>query len=663
MRKKFIAVYALIGVLALGSTTLTSCVDDNESASVTAVRDAKAAQLNALAAQANADASVKEALAALKQAEAEAATIKNEFDQQKYAMKLEKLEAEYAAQIAEQNKIQAANEQQILKDLSAYQVSLYNSYNTVQNQVVAVSNEIAQKYVEVAKLESGITSAEAAAKAQLVGLRMDSVALAAEREAYVAMGTNDYQDRLKEYNTELVNQANQEKDYNAKEQALTQALTDFNNAKYQIEGKKGAELNIPGRSGGELLPGDDSATPGEGDAEEVKYDIAPAAGAAAAAAGLKDMTADDGVLDGITVLNTETVKPEGYEGTEISFTKYSLNNAGIAQAKKQLEEAVETATANLGKETDAAATWYDANENGYYDSGDVIGTWTDENKDKEVAESEIETEGVSAYAIKKCLENALEDAQEALTKVQEDEDATDEDLAGAQNAVEQLQYSLYNFEDGTTKINDLTMKSAEEALADAQADLAEFNGYVTSLTAGSTDYTAYEKSIQDLMDNQGAAYVAAEEALNDAAYTLAQTQGRVTALANMVGYWDDKDNDGVVDDNEKNTVVEGTTPNIEQLIADCDQKIAEKNQTIEDTQLIVKKVTVGSNTAEALYQTLIDNANAELDELEAELAMLQESATYWREQLEASIKGETTVPETPSTDTETPAEGEEAPAA
>ena len=663
MRKKFIAVYALIGVLALGSTTLTSCVDDNESASVTAVRDAKAAQLNALAAQANADASVKEALAALKQAEAEAATIKNEFDQQKYAMKLEKLEAEYAAQIAEQNKIQAANEQQILKDLSAYQVSLSNSYNTVQNQVVAVSNEIAQKYVEVAKLESGITSAEAAAKAQLVGLRMDSVALAAEREAYVAMGTNDYQDRLKEYNTELVNQANQEKDYNAKEQALTQALTDFNNAKYQIEGKKGAELNIPGRSGGELLPGDDSATPGEGDAEEVKYDIAPAAGAAAAAAGLKDMTADDGVLDGITVLNTETVKPEGYEGTEISFTKYSLNNAGIAQAKKQLEEAVETATANLGKETDAAATWYDANENGYYDSGDVIGTWTDENKDKEVAESEIETEGVSAYAIKKCLENALEDAQEALTKVQEDEDATDEDLAGAQNAVEQLQYSLYNFEDGTTKINDLTMKSAEEALADAQADLAEFNGYVTSLTAGSTDYTAYEKSIQDLMDNQGAAYVAAEEALNDAAYTLAQTQGRVTALANMVGYWDDKDNDGVVDDNEKNTVVEGTTPNIEQLIADCDQKIAEKNQTIEDTQLIVKKVTVGSNTAEALYQTLIDNANAELDELEAELAMLQESATYWREQLEASIKGETTVPETPSTDTETPAEGEEAPAA
>lgn len=48
MRKKFIGVYALMAVLALG-TTVTSCVDDNESASVTAIRDAKAKQLESLA--------------------------------------------------------------------------------------------------------------------------------------------------------------------------------------------------------------------------------------------------------------------------------------------------------------------------------------------------------------------------------------------------------------------------------------------------------------------------------------------------------------------------------------------------------------------------------------------------------------------------------------
>ena len=49
MKKKFIAVSVLICALALGSTTLTSCVDDNESASVTAIRDAKAQQLTSLA--------------------------------------------------------------------------------------------------------------------------------------------------------------------------------------------------------------------------------------------------------------------------------------------------------------------------------------------------------------------------------------------------------------------------------------------------------------------------------------------------------------------------------------------------------------------------------------------------------------------------------------
>lgn len=82
MKKKFIAVSVLICALALGSTTLTSCVDDNESASVTAIRDAKAAQLNALAnyqqAQADAKKIIAEAEAAIKNAEAKWQEIQNE---------------------------------------------------------------------------------------------------------------------------------------------------------------------------------------------------------------------------------------------------------------------------------------------------------------------------------------------------------------------------------------------------------------------------------------------------------------------------------------------------------------------------------------------------------------------------------------------------------
>ena len=78
MKKKFIAVSVLICALALGSTTLTSCVDDNESASVTAIRDAKAKQLTSLAnyqqAQADAEKIIAEAEAAIRNAEAQAKT-------------------------------------------------------------------------------------------------------------------------------------------------------------------------------------------------------------------------------------------------------------------------------------------------------------------------------------------------------------------------------------------------------------------------------------------------------------------------------------------------------------------------------------------------------------------------------------------------------------
>lgn len=82
MKKKFIAVSMVLGALALSSTTLTSCVEDNESASVTAIRDAKAQQLTALSnyyqAQADAEKIVAEAEAAIKNAEAKAQEITNE---------------------------------------------------------------------------------------------------------------------------------------------------------------------------------------------------------------------------------------------------------------------------------------------------------------------------------------------------------------------------------------------------------------------------------------------------------------------------------------------------------------------------------------------------------------------------------------------------------
>lgn len=120
MKKKFIAVSVLICALALGSTTLTSCVDDNESASVTAIRDAKAAQLNALAnyqqAQADAEKIISEAKAAIKNAEAKAKEIQNEID----SLKLEKKKATIATEI---EAAQAKAEAELMKQQAALEAA------------------------------------------------------------------------------------------------------------------------------------------------------------------------------------------------------------------------------------------------------------------------------------------------------------------------------------------------------------------------------------------------------------------------------------------------------------------------------------------------------------------------------------------------------------
>ena len=75
MKKKFFAIYALVGAF-IASPVFTSCVDDTESASVTAIRDAKTAELKSIAALKKAEAQAKATLdaaqIAYKNAQAEA---------------------------------------------------------------------------------------------------------------------------------------------------------------------------------------------------------------------------------------------------------------------------------------------------------------------------------------------------------------------------------------------------------------------------------------------------------------------------------------------------------------------------------------------------------------------------------------------------------------
>lgn len=165
MRKKFIAVYALMAVLALGSTTLTSCVDDNESASVTAIRNAKAEQLKALAALSNAQAEAAkiqaEAEAALKNAQTEWKKEQTEEAKQKFAIKIEVIKAQAERDIAEAKKQALEYEKQIWDNADAKIQAMVSDYQTALNKVISTKEELIEAKIDYAHFEVDSTLAEA----------------------------------------------------------------------------------------------------------------------------------------------------------------------------------------------------------------------------------------------------------------------------------------------------------------------------------------------------------------------------------------------------------------------------------------------------------------------------------------------------------------------
>jgi DNA repair exonuclease SbcCD ATPase subunit len=180
MKKKFLLAAVLVGALSLGS-----CVDNNESASVTAVRNAKAEQLSGLAklyeAQAeaqiitaNAQAAYNNALAALKNAETET-------EKAKAMEAMARAQAE-VARIAAQSEIDLLNlKADAIKAQAAYEKALLNQgnanvqeLNTLFAAYQQASNELIQKQIDLntyktalAKMEAQIINASELTAAQI----------------------------------------------------------------------------------------------------------------------------------------------------------------------------------------------------------------------------------------------------------------------------------------------------------------------------------------------------------------------------------------------------------------------------------------------------------------------------------------------------------------
>ena len=152
----------MVAVL-LGALSLGACVDDNESASVTDLRGAKAEQLRSLAAlneakaeaeliRANAEAALKEAKAAHEQALADNQQIENDKIQQEYANDLEEAQLRHEKEMLRLQQELADKQESVLADKYAGELLA----------LIELQKELLDKQVWLAKYEAGLISGDAA---------------------------------------------------------------------------------------------------------------------------------------------------------------------------------------------------------------------------------------------------------------------------------------------------------------------------------------------------------------------------------------------------------------------------------------------------------------------------------------------------------------------
>lgn len=166
-------------VVLLGALTLGACVDDNESASVTAVRNAKAKQLEAVAAwynaqaeaetiKANAEAQLKAAEAAFQQAQADATAEETAFNKQKYVLELAKIKAQYDQQIAEAKKNAALADQTAWDNASKHLQNLYEAYTGAVGNVYDLNEDLIDAQFRLANAQVDYDAAYAAYKQTVI---------------------------------------------------------------------------------------------------------------------------------------------------------------------------------------------------------------------------------------------------------------------------------------------------------------------------------------------------------------------------------------------------------------------------------------------------------------------------------------------------------------
>lgn len=330
MRKKFIAVYALMAVLALGSTTLTSCVDDTESATVTAMRDARLRQLQALADQAESQAKINAITAQIKEATSEA--------------ELAALKAQYEKELAFYQQQKAQAEQEMATGLNNHQAALYEDYTNAIDKVNVLAGDIAKESLELIKLKADSSTAAAYAKEQIIKANRNIAYQEALKKNYEALAAVDFEE-LKAKKAEA-DAAQKEKDkaLNLANNSKTEAENAFTNAKADIVRRYVYQET----NNNETVTKISETKPTHISDYET---LEPTNEVALAAYTLNDLGNSGDITDWRADIAT-TKKVKVSEESETSINQFEILASTLSQVTRLVESKVKAATDDLGTEGD-----------------------------------------------------------------------------------------------------------------------------------------------------------------------------------------------------------------------------------------------------------------------------------------------------------------------
>ena len=545
-----------------------------------------------------------DAKAAYEQAMADAKNEETAMNREKFDELMKQTKAEVEKAIAEAKKAQEKAEQEMQGNLMEHQKGLYSNYKKAQKEVIDVTGQIVDKQLEIVKLEAGIEETKAIAANKIYDENVNIAKYTAEKAAYEALGENNYDELIKQQAQLQVEKENKNNIVTEKNNDKTAAANAYTKAKAQkVDGGK---IKVDETTGNEV---------------EVKSPLETVN----AIKELKEMKEDGKFsLDVVDETNGEEIKAsEESEYSTYSYTLAILNQVNVKLVTKQLENAIKAA--EDAKESEEIAT-------------PISGVATIDQYN-----NILFAEGTNPQEILNYFADAKKAADETLKALAEKDPGYKDAKAAADQAKENLE--LANIE---------LPGQVEKAITDAKEVKADFDAAIALIDTNSDAYKAYKKAVEDLINNEGKAYVTANEAWKAAQLDYAETVGKLAAVDNLVG-------------NKENNI-EGTVIDIQKEMLECDEDIAEAQAKIKKyEQLIdVEKNAENSGNMQAIedaqkqsQQALLEEAKGELEDLNERLTIAQAAEKSWKAQLEASLNGETpSVPETPEEggDEETPAE-------